>query len=84
MQRSKPQTSRKRCTCGRPTAGADTFVYRSLATRFVFRRCQCGAEWTERQDDVDRTQPVTGDEIITVHERLARLEGPFQELFGTS
>ncbi len=40
----------------------------------------CGTEWTEHQTDVDPTDPVSSDEVIEVHKRLATFEGSIAEL----
>jgi len=46
----------------------------------MFHRCECGAEWTEHLNDVDPTDPVSSDEVIEVHKRLAKFEGSIAEL----
>jgi hypothetical protein len=46
----------------------------------LFHRCECGAEWTEHQTDIDPTDPVSSDEVIEVHKRLAKFEGSIAEL----
>jgi hypothetical protein len=57
-------------------------VYRSPVAEFVFHRCPCGLEWTERRDGIDRSEPVSTDEVIEVHQCLAAFEGPLSELLG--
>jgi hypothetical protein len=37
-------------------------------------------EWTVHQMDIDPTDPVTSDEVIEVHKRLAKFEGSIAEL----
>ena len=37
-------------------------------------------EWTVHQIDVDPLQPVSSDEVIEVHKRLAKFEGSIVEL----
>ncbi len=37
-------------------------------------------EWTVHQNDVDPLQPVSSDEVIEVHKRLAKFEGSIAEL----
>jgi hypothetical protein len=37
-------------------------------------------EWTEHQTDIDPTDPVSSDEVIAVHIRLAKFEGSISEL----
>jgi hypothetical protein len=71
-----------RCSCGRRTADAHAVSYSSTLIRYVFHRCRCGREWTERLPAIDRTQPVSLDEILDVHERLTGFEGPLNELLG--
>jgi hypothetical protein len=46
----------------------------------MFHRCECGAEWTEHLTDVDPTDPVSSDEVIEVHKRLAKFEGSISDL----
>lgn len=73
-----------RCSCGRRLAAAAVYSYRSRADRYLFRRCECGYEWTEHQTGVDPTEPVSSDEVIEVHIRLAALEGSITELLPRS
>ena len=68
------------CVCGRKLEDADVRVYRSHTDRCLFYRCECGAEWTEHQIDIDPTDPVSSDEVIEVHTRLAKFEGSIYEL----
>ena len=82
MQRRKPEPEKARCDCGRALADASTNVYRSIKGRFIFHRCECGTEWTEHQASVDRSQPISSDEVLEVHERLARFDGPINQLLG--
>ena len=82
MQKPKKEPEATRCTCGRERTEAAVSSYRSHATLFTFHRCECGLEWTERKDGVDRSEPVTTDEVLEVHERMARFEGPLSELVG--
>ena len=83
MHQSKPEPdSEPACACGRRRSEAAAAVYRSEAALFVFHRCPCGLEWTERRDGIDRSQPVTTDEVIEVHQYLAAFDGPISELFG--
>jgi hypothetical protein len=46
----------------------------------MFHRCECGTEWTEHLTDIDKADPVSSDEVIEVHKRLAKFEGSFAEL----
>jgi hypothetical protein len=46
----------------------------------MFHRCECGVEWTEHHVDIDPTDPVSSDEVIEVHSRLAKFEGSIAEL----
>ena len=56
------------------------YLYRSHSDRYLFHRCACGTEWTEHQTDIDQADPVSSDEVIEVHKRLAKFEGSFAEL----
>lgn len=82
MQKSRLQPeNRRNCACGRKLENADVFFYRSDTDTWVFHRCECGAEWTEHRTDMDRTDPISSDEVIEVHLRLATFEGSMWELF---
>ena len=80
MQRSKPESERSKCACGRRLRDASVYIYRSHGDRFLFHRCECGMEWTVHQHDIDPTDPVTSDEVIEVHKQLAKFEGSIAEL----
>ena len=56
-------------------------VYRSRNECLVFHRCACGVEWTDHHTDIDPTDPVSSDEVIEVHTRLAKFEGSIADLF---
>ena len=76
MQKRKLERETLICRCGRELKAAAANTYRSpLGVRFVFHRCECGLEWTEQFQDVDRSEPITGDELLTVHEVLVAYEG---------
>jgi hypothetical protein len=82
MRKSHLEPDEVRCFCGRPTAEATAVSYSSTLVRYVFHRCGCGREWTERLPAIDRTKPVSFDEILDVHEHLTAFEGPLNELLG--
>jgi hypothetical protein len=82
LQRSKPEPEEGKCACGRSRLEASVNTYRSHTDRYIFHRCECGAEWTDHVTDVDPSAPVSSDEIIEVHRRLARFEGSIAELIG--
>jgi len=82
MQRRKPEPETARCDCGRALADASTNVFRSHNGRFIFHRCECGAEWTEHQASVDPSEPISSDEVLEVHECLHRFDGPISQLLG--
>jgi len=54
-------------------------MYRSHTDLCIFHRCECGEEWTEHRD-IDPTEPISSDEVIEVHNRLASFEGSVSEL----
>ena len=54
--------------------------YRSRTGSYRFHRCECGTEWTEHLAHIDRTMPVTGDELLDVHLLLADFEGKLTDL----
>jgi hypothetical protein len=39
-------------------------------------------EWTEHHASVDPSEPISSDEVLEVHEHLARFDGPISQLFG--
>jgi hypothetical protein len=80
LQRSKPESEKARCVCGRRLRDASVYIYRSHGDRYHFHRCECGMEWTVHQHDIDPTDPVTSDEVIEVHKQLAKFEGSIAEL----
>ena len=80
MQESSLEPGKSVCVCGRKLEDAEVHVYRSHTDRCLFYRCECGAEWTEHQIDIDPTDPVSSDEVIEVHTRLAKFEGSIYEL----
>ena len=82
MQKSKLEPENGRCVCGRRIKDAAVYVYRSHTDRYLFNRCECGAEWTVHTIDVDPAEPVSSDEVIEVHKRLAKFEGSIEELLG--
>ncbi len=77
---SNLEPAKGRCVCGRKLQDAAVYVYRSHIDRYIFRICECGTESTEHQTDIDQTDPVSSDEIIEVHARLAKFDGPISEL----
>ncbi len=83
MQSSQPDgDTLAACAGGRSRSEASSAVYRSQTAVFTFRRCQCGREWTERRDGFDPSQPISGDEVIEVHQLLRRFRGPLSEMLG--
>ena len=54
--------------------------YRSQLGSYRYHRCDCGTEWTERIPHVDRSEPVSGDEVLDVHLGLAKFNGRLTEL----
>jgi hypothetical protein len=80
LQRSKLESDRGKCACGRRLKDAAVYTYRSHTDRFLFYRCDCGMEWTLHLVDVDPTDPVSSDEVIEVHTQLAKFEGSIAEL----
>lgn len=81
MQSSKPDDDPgPGCACGRSLKEAAASIYRSQASVFLFHRCPCGREWTERRDGYDPAQPISGDEVIEVHQALRRFRGSIDEM----
>jgi hypothetical protein len=80
VQRSKLESDKGKCLCGRRLKDAIVYTYRSHSDRYLFHRCECGTEWTEHRTDVDPTDPVSSEEVIEVHRQLAKFEGSIAEL----
>jgi hypothetical protein len=80
LQKSKVEPDKGKCACGRRKKDAAVYTYRSRTDRFLFHRCECGSEWTEHRTDIDPLDPVSSDEVIEVHKRLAKFEGSIAEL----
>lgn len=80
MQESNLESRKGLCVCGRKLVDATVSVYRSHTDRCLFHRCDCGAEWTEHQAGINAADPVSSDEVIEVHARLAQFHGSFSEL----
>jgi hypothetical protein len=80
LQKSKLEPDRGKCACGRRLRDAAIYTYRSRTERFLFHRCECGLEWTEHRIDIDPADPISSDEVIEVHKRLAKFEGSIAEL----
>jgi hypothetical protein len=68
------------CPCGRRRDAAASYVNQSNVATYVYHRCECGAEWTESRPSVDRTEPVSIDEVLEVHQSLLDYEGSLRDL----
>lgn len=79
MEKPKLEPETGKCACGRELKDTVAHVYRSHNRCRVFHRCECGFEWTELRD-IDPMDPVSSDEVIEVHSRLAGFEGSISEL----
>lgn len=82
MQQPKLEPEPVECACGRNLADASVVAYSSARGHCLYHRCQCGAEWTECHAELDKQQPISSDELLDLHQRLADFEGPIQELLG--
>ncbi len=82
MNKSQKDPDVPRCLCGRERSSAAVSSYRSPAGSYALHRCDCGAEWTEHLDGIDHSAPVSPDEVLEVHERLARFQGTIADLLG--
>src|SRR5438552_18780216 len=80
VQRSKLESDKGKCLCGRRLKDAAIYTYRSRTGRFLFHRCECGTESTEHQTDINPMDPVTSDEMLEVPKQLAKFEGSIAEL----
>ena len=80
MQKPKSGPEPSVCACGRRRDAAASFVHQSSLATYVYHRCECGAEWTESRPGVDRSQPVSTDEVLEVHQSLLDFEGTLRDL----
>ena len=80
MARSKRSPEGEQCRCGRPHRAIGVASYRSHFGSYRYHRCDCGTEWTERVPHVDRSVPVSGDEVLDVHLLMAEFHGGLTEL----
>ena len=80
MGRFQRSPEDERCRCGRPPRAVRVVSYRTHSASYRYHRCECGTEWTERTAMVDRTAPVSGDELLDVHIALADWEGKLTDL----
>lgn len=81
MHQPKPDPGQ--CACGRPRADAAAAVYHAPLVTYAYFRCACGAEWTERRAALDRSEPISTDEVIEVYQRLEAFDGSISELVET-
>src|SRR5438132_13783994 len=63
VHRSKLESDKGKCACGRRMKEATVFTYRSHTDRFLFHRCECCSEWTDHLTYIEQTDPVTSDEL---------------------
>ena len=70
------------CACGRRRDAAASYVHQSSVATYVYHRCECGAEWTERHPSPDRSEPISTDEVLEVHTSLLQFEGSLRDLLG--
>lgn len=80
MKRPRREAGDGECPCGRRLGDAAVYTYRSQSDRYLFYRCACGNEWTERRQDIDLSDPVSSDEVIEVHALLSRFDLSIPEL----
>ena len=77
---NKPLRNDGRCACGRLRSEAEVNVLRRRFSRHTYHLCACGSEWTENSDAVNLLDPISSEEVLSVHERLNGFEGTFGEL----
>jgi hypothetical protein len=80
--KQSPSRDEPKCECGRVKAKASEHHYHSGASVYHFWRCECGREWTTEQPSFDPRDPVTAEEVISVHELLQHFEEPLKELIN--
>ena len=69
--------------CGRLLGVADIHTLAAGTARRAFYVCgnpKCCFEWTQAWQSVDRSERVSSDELLAVHEFLATFEGALSEL----
>jgi hypothetical protein len=82
MSAKKSGPSSGACACGRPADDVSVYRFRSGPNRYLFHRCVCGSEWTDSRPDIDLSAPVSSEEVIDVHRRLAAFHGGLADLLG--
>ena len=80
MQQPKLGPEPSVCACGRRRDAASSFIHQSNVATYVYHRCECGAEWTESRPSMDRSEPVSIDEVLEVHTSLLAFEGGLRDL----
>ena len=70
------------CACGRRRDAASSYIHQSNVATYVYHRCECGVEWTESRPSVDRSEPVSTDEVLEVHTSLLEFEGSLRDLIA--
>lgn len=80
MQQSKLGPDPAVCACGRLRLAAASYIHQSNVATYVYHRCECGAEWTESRPSMDRSAPVSTDEVLEVHTALMEFEGNLRDL----
>ena len=70
------------CACGRRRDAASSYIHQSNVATYVYHRCECGVEWTESRPSVDRSEPVSTDEVLEVHASLLEFEGTLRDLIA--
>lgn len=77
---NEPLRNECRCACGRLRSEAEVNILRLRFSRHTYQVCACGAEWAETSDAVNLLDPISSEEVLSVHERLDGFEGTFGEL----
>lgn len=82
----QPYRSEHACPkCGRSLGTADIHTLALGAARKAWYTCAaCGFEWQQVWRSVDRSERVTADELLAVHEALGDFEGPLTDLLRTT
>jgi hypothetical protein len=80
LQQSKLGPEPSVCACGRRRDAASSYIHQSNVATYVYHRCECGVEWTESRPSLDRSEPVSTDEVLEVHVSLLSFEGTLRDL----
>jgi hypothetical protein len=79
MFTSQPSTDDRGCACGRGPQETMVTSFRSISGTYLFHRCPCGIEWTERMAAPEQPPPSSGTVVREFHEHFHAFHGAMRE-----